>query len=138
MLHNDPDLRRAQLHRGEAMKSLSPTLTLQFDEVNNVRSATCSQPHAWYFSFLGVYLAENVTGIRRVHEATVAVEKAKSITYSVCVCVFARTRVALIIQMQRAAIVSAASLAPSHFSTLSHKRHYFRGKKKLLNVKCMF
>jgi hypothetical protein len=35
-------------------------------------------------------------------------------------------------------ILSPSSLAPPHFSTLSHKRHDFRGKKKSLNVKCVF
>jgi hypothetical protein len=41
--------------------------------------------------------------------------------------------------MQHAAILSsAASLAPPNFSTLSHKRHDFRGKKKLLKIKCVF
>ena len=39
--------------------------------------------------------------------------------------------------MQRAAILPfAASLAPPYFSTLSHKRHYFR--EKLLDVNCVF
>ena len=29
-------------------------------------------------------------------------------------------------------------LVPTNFSALSHKRHHFLKKKKLLNIKCMF
>jgi hypothetical protein len=41
--------------------------------------------------------------------------------------------------MQRAAVLSTASLAPPHFSTLAHKRHDFRGGGgKSLKMKCVF
>jgi hypothetical protein len=37
-----------------------------------------------------------------------------------------------------APLSSPSSLAPPHFSTSSHKRHDFRGEKKLLNIKFIF
>jgi hypothetical protein len=50
-------------------------------------------------------------------------------------------RVALLIRhatrMRHIVSSFVASLAPSYFSTLSHKRHDFRKKKKLLNIKCV-
>ena len=61
--------------------------------------------------------------------------KAISITYSECV------SVALIDQhwkrMRPVIFSSMASLAVPCFSTLSHKRHDFRGKK-ILKIKCVF
>ena len=67
------------------------------------------------------------------HNATlVVVEKLKVLRISVCVCpgalACACARVALLIQhaTRMRHIVIAASLAPSHFSTLSHKRRDFR------------
>jgi hypothetical protein len=61
--------------------------------------------------------------------------KAISITYSECV------SAALVIRhakrMRRIILPSVACLAVPYFSTLSHKRHDFRGKK-LLNIKCVF
>jgi hypothetical protein len=55
-----------------------------------------------------------------------------------CVRVYtcARVCVALLIQhATRIAILSAASLAPPHFFTLSHKRHDFPGGKKVTERK---
>jgi hypothetical protein len=61
--------------------------------------------------------------------------KAISIAY----CEF--VSVALVIQhakrMRRIILSSVACLAVPYFSTLSHKRHDFRGKN-LLNIKCVF
>jgi hypothetical protein len=68
----------------------------------------------------------------------------------VCVCVWGgaqtlgrvhvRAPVALIIQhatrMRHIVLSFVASLAPSNFSTLSHKAHNFR--KTVLNIKCVF
>jgi len=60
--------------------------------------------------------------------------KARSITYSEC------KFVALVKQhlkrMRRIILSPVACLAVKYFSTLSHKRHDFRGKK-LLNVQCV-
>jgi hypothetical protein len=62
--------------------------------------------------------------------------KAISIKYSESVCV------ALVIQhanrICRIMLTSVVCLAPLHFSTLSHKRHDFRGKKGWLNIKYAF
>ena len=62
--------------------------------------------------------------------------KALSISCSECV------SVALVIQhakLIRCIILSSvACLALPYFSTLSHKRHDFEEKKKLLNTKCVF
>jgi hypothetical protein len=58
------------------------------------------------------------------------------ISWSECV------SVALVIQharrMRRTILPSVACPAVPYFSTLSHKRHYFRRKKKLWNKKCLF
>ena len=51
-----------------------------------------------------------------------------------CACL----RVALFSMPRVGTIFSAASQTPPYFSTLSHKRHDFRKRKKLLNVKCVF
>jgi hypothetical protein len=40
--------------------------------------------------------------------------------------------------MQRIVLPSVACPAQPYFSTLSHKRHDFHNKKKLLNTKCVF
>ena len=42
--------------------------------------------------------------------------------------------------MQCACTILSSMACPGlqYFSTSSHKRHYFRGKKKLLNVRCVF
>ena len=80
----------------------------------------------------------------RVHETTVVVEEQE-------VCVLARgcvsvrkcacSRVALLIQhakhMRHIVWSSVASLGPTYFSILFHKRNDFR-KKKLLNTICVF
>jgi hypothetical protein len=63
--------------------------------------------------------------------------KVFSITLPVCVCVF----VALGIRhaMRACAILSSVACpALQYFVTVSHKRHDFRKKKKLSNVKCVF
>jgi hypothetical protein len=50
-----------------------------------------------------------------------------------------RARVALLIEhttrMPHIALSFEASLAPTHFATLSHKRHDFREKKKTIQHK---
>jgi hypothetical protein len=62
------------------------------------------------------------------------------LSVSVCVCMCMRP--ALLIQhatsMNHTVTSFVAPLAPLYFSTLSHKRHDFRGgKKKLLGIKCV-
>ena len=51
----------------------------------------------------------------------------------------ARTRVALLSQhvtrMRESVLLFVVSLAPPHFSTFSHKRSDFRGKKKVTEHK---
>ena len=71
----------------------------------------------------------NVT-MRRFHETIVAVEKQYlCISLRACAGVYLRACSLNLRSVQRAAVLSsAASLAPSHFSTLSHKRQDF-GKK---------
>ena len=73
--------------------------------------------------------------------------KAMSVTYSEFVRARARVRKLVracvkpyffSMQNARAVFSSVASLAPSCFSTLSHKRHDFREKKKLFNLESVF
>jgi hypothetical protein len=65
--------------------------------------------------------------LRRVRATIVAVNKATSIAYSQCV------SLALVIRhakrMCHIVLSTMACLALQKFSTLFHKRHYFRGKK---------
>jgi hypothetical protein len=65
--------------------------------------------------------------LRRVRETIVAVQKQKLLH------ILSVESVALVIQhaksMSSSILSSVASLAPSYFSTLSHKRHDFREKK---------
>jgi hypothetical protein len=91
--------------------------------------------------------------LRRVCETIVAVENNSYFIFSVCVCtracvgalahgrVHVCARVYLLIQhaTRRRQIVFSfvASAAPPYFSKLSTKLHDF-GKKKLLNIKCVF
>jgi hypothetical protein len=74
--------------------------------------------------------------LRRVRLTVVVVEKAISIAYSQCV------SLALVIRhakrMRRCILSTVFRLAVQNLSTFSHKRDYFRKKRKLLNVKCVF
>ena len=89
----------------------------------------------------------NVT-LKRVNETTVVGERNMyyiCVSACACVCVGARARtcasarvVLLSIMSSAGAVLPASSLAPPYFSTLSHKRHDFRKKKKSLNVKSVF
>ena len=54
----------------------------------------------------------------------------------VCVSVASVTQRAK--RMRRAILLSVAYPALPYFSLSSHKRHDFRGEKKLLNTKCVF
>ena len=66
----------------------------------------------------------------RLHENIVAVEK--QYEYYICVCVSMLARACTqpyLSSMQRACTISAASLSPPYFSTLSHTRYDFRKKK---------
>ena len=70
---------------------------------------------------------------RRVRAINVAVEK--HITYSECVFVALSIQHAM---RTRRIIPAFVTCTPLHyFSKLSHKRHDFRKKKNLLNVKCV-
>jgi len=72
--------------------------------------------------------------VRCVHVTNVACGKQISITYSECV------SVALVIQhaKRKHSIVLSSVACPAlpHFSRFSHKRHDFRGKKKIC-IKCL-
>ena len=86
--------------------------------------------------------------LRHVLETIVVVEKQQVLHISLCVCVCAlvlvhgRGRVLLHVQpslyiIQRACVILSASfLAPTHFSTLSHKRHDF-GEKVAEHKMCV-
>jgi hypothetical protein len=94
----------------------------------------------------GYYITKHamcVRTLRCVHENIVAAEKQSILHICVCgacVCVCACVNVALLIQHGTRHVVTSfvAPLAPPYFSTLSHKQHDFRKKKKLLNIKCVF
>jgi len=66
--------------------------------------------------------------LRRVRATTVAVEKQISVTYSECVFAALGTQCAM--RMRRTILSSVACPVLQYFSTLPHKRHDFRGKKK--------
>ena len=74
--------------------------------------------------------------LRRVRATAVAVKKAISITYSVCVCVC--LCVCVCIQCACAILSSVAGPALQYFSTLSHKRHELKKKKKFVSIKRVF
>ena len=77
----------------------------------------------------------NIT-LRRVR-ATSCSGKAIRITYSECVCVCLALGVHHAMRM-RLSMSSVACPAQQCLSTLSHKQHDSRGKKMLLNIKCVF
>jgi hypothetical protein len=56
----------------------------------------------------------------------------------VCVCVFVALGIQRAMRMRRTIMSSVACPVLQYFSTLPHKRHDFRGKKPLFNIKCVF
>ena len=131
-------------------------------EINSVPVTYCSahtmdsreielEPSLWESGewplevWLGLWLETKVTPrqdrqctydvtLRRGHVTNFAIDK-QSVLHTMCV------SVALVIQhvkrMRRVILSSVASPALQYFSTLSHKRHDFRGVGKLLNIKCV-
>jgi hypothetical protein len=73
-----------------------------------------------------------------------AVEKQQVLYLSVCVCVRACARALIVLHIQQATrmgyIVTSfmAPQTPPHFSTLSHTRCDFRGKKYIEDIMCGF
>ena len=79
-----------------------------------------------------MYVLCKIQGRSRNHS-----DRAKAIitTYSQCVSVALVNQHA---ERTRRIILSVACPAVQYFSTLSHKQHDFRKKKRLLNTKCVF